>query len=271
MAFDLRRLLIGLAVFIAGLCAPLAAPAQTGAVKIGIVVMHGKGGTPTRFVAGLATGLESHGYLVANLEMPWSGRRQYDVGVSAAEGEVEAALKALREQGAQKLFVAGHSQGGLFALYFGGKHALDGIVAIAPGGDVSSRFYMDKVSESVTLARKLVAEGKGDEKIRFNDFEGSRGSFPVTSPPAAYLTWFDPQGAMNQPNVIRNMSPATPVLFVGPTGDYPFLVKTKQQTFDALPKNPRSTLYEPSSSHLEAPSASLDEIVRWTTAVASGQ
>ena len=268
MTFFLRRFLAALSI---GLFMPLAALAQAGAAKIGIVVMHGKGGAPTTFVAGLASGLESRGYLVANLEMPWSGRRQYDVSVSAAEGEVEAALKALREQGAQKLFVAGHSQGGLFALYFGGKHALDGIVAIAPGGDVSSRFYMDKVSASVALAHKLVDEGKGDEKTRLNDFEGSRGSFPVVSPPAAYLTWFDPQGAMNQPDVIRNMNPATPVLFVGPTGDYPFLVRTKQQTFDALPKNPRSTLYEPNSSHLEAPSASLDEVVKWTTAVAGGQ
>src|SRR5688572_23963768 len=48
---------------------PLAAQAQVG--TIGIVIMHGKGGSPTGLVAGLARALEEGGYLVANLEMPW--------------------------------------------------------------------------------------------------------------------------------------------------------------------------------------------------------
>jgi hypothetical protein len=34
--------------------------------------------------------------------------------------------------------------------------------------------------------------------------------------------------------------------------------------FDALPPHPLTRLYEPESTHLGAPSASLDEILRWT-------
>jgi hypothetical protein len=37
--------------------------------------------------------------------------------------------------------------------------------------------------------------------------------------------------------------------------------------FGALPKNPLTKLYEPGSDHLHAPSASVDEIVRWTREV----
>jgi len=58
------------------------------APKIGIVIMHGKGGSPSKHVADLASALEGKGYLVANLEMPWSGKRDYDATVSAAEEQV---------------------------------------------------------------------------------------------------------------------------------------------------------------------------------------
>jgi pimeloyl-ACP methyl ester carboxylesterase len=271
MTSFLGRFLIALTFSIISLCLPLTVTAETSAVKIGIVIMHGKGGSPAKYVSDLASSLEGQGFLVANLEMPWSGRRGYDVDVSAAEKEVESALGSLRDKGAQKLFVAGHSQGGLFALYFGSKHVLDGVIAIAPAGDVSNPTYREKVGESVELARKLIAEGKGQEKARLNDFEGSRGSYLIVTTPAAYLSWFDPEGAMNQMAAIQSMNPAVPVLFIAPTGNYPGLLKVKQKMFDALPKNPRTKLYEPDSSHLNAPSASIKEIVEWTTAIANAR
>ncbi len=271
MAAALNRFLVMLTFAMVSLFLPLTAGAESGPIKIGIVLMHGKGGAPTKHVADLASSLEAQGFLVANLEMPWSGKRDYDVNVGAAEKEVESALSLLREKGAQKLFVSGHSQGGLFALYFGGKHILDGVIAIAPGGNVSNALFQEKLGEPVALARKLIAEGKGEEKTRLADYEGARGVFPVTTTPAAYLTWFDPEGAMNQMATIRRMNPAIPVLYIAPTKDYPGLLKVKQQMFDALPKNPRSRLHEPDSSHLNAPSASIKEIVEWTAAVANAQ
>lgn len=121
MALPARYFLIGLAALLMfGSGSPRPAIAEANPMRIGVVLMHGKGGAPTRLVADLAASLESRGWLVANLEMPWSGRRDYDVEVGAAEREVETALQGLRDKGAQKLFVAGHSQGGVFALYFGG-------------------------------------------------------------------------------------------------------------------------------------------------------
>lgn len=244
------------------------AEAQSPQTRIGIVIMHGKGGSPARHVAALASFLEDKGYLVANIEMPWSGRRQYDVDVGGAEKEVKAALAELRRKGATKLFVAGHSQGGLFALHYGGTHAIDGVVAITPGGNVANPLFRRNLGESVERARKLVGDGKGDEKTTFMDFEGSRGTSPVISTPVAYLSWFRPDGAMNQ--TMASQSVKVPVLFIAPTGDYPGLLKVKQRMFDALPRHPLTKLYEPDSTHLEAPSASRDEILRWTSQVASG-
>lgn len=271
MTVPSSSLLIALTFLFAGLSLPLTASAEAGSSRIGIVIMHGKGGSPTKQVSDLASALEAQGFLVANIEMPWSGRRDYDVNVSAAEREVESALTALCGKGAKKLFVSGHSQGGLFALYYGSVHVVDGVIAIAPGGNVGSATYREKLEESVALARKLIAEGKGEEKTGLADYEGAKGVYRLNSAPSAYLSWFDPEGAMNQRTAIQNFNPAIPVLFIAPTNDYPGLQKAKQQMFDALPNNPRTKLYEPSSSHLNAPSASIKEIVEWTTAVANVQ
>ena len=144
-----------------------------------------------------------------------------------------------------------------------------GAVAIAPGGNVATPIYRKEVGPSVEQARRLVAEGKGNEKARFSDYEGSKGTLTVNTTPLTYLTWFEPEGAMNQVKSSKAMNPQVPVLFVGPTNDYPGLVKVKHTMFDALPRNPLTRLYEPDSSHIEAPYASREEIVRWTAEVAA--
>ncbi|MES2072770.1 MAG: alpha/beta fold hydrolase [Pseudomonadota bacterium] len=270
----LHRSLIALSFTVIGIYMPLTAMAAEGAEgagKIGVVLMHGKGGSPSKQVLPLATALERQGFLVANLEMPWSGRREYDVSVSTADAEVDAALRSLRDKGAGKLFIAGHSQGGLFALHCAGRHAIDGAIAIAPGGNVGNPVFREKLGRHVETARKLIAEGKGEAKLVLADYEGTKDTYPVTAVPSAYLSWFDPEGAMNQSAVLRGINPAVPVLLIVPTNDYPALLKIKQQVFEALPKNPLSKLVEPNSSHLNAPSASAEEIVAWTTAVANAK
>ncbi|HXG52893.1 MAG TPA: alpha/beta fold hydrolase [candidate division Zixibacteria bacterium] len=231
--------------------------------------MHGKGGSPAKYVSSLAAALAQRGYLVANLEMPWSGRRGYDVNVAAAEAEVRAALDALRIRGAKRLFVAGHSQGALFALYFGGRHPVDGVIAIAPGGSVNSAIFREKLGESVDRARRLIAEGKGGEKTGFMDYEGSRGVYPIATSAETFLSWFDPDGAMNLPKAVKAMNPRVPVLYVVPTGDYPALLKAREEMFGYLPANPLTKLHEPDSGHLDAPYAARDEVMRWTAEVAS--
>lgn len=237
--------------------------------KIGIVIMHGKGGSPSKHVKKLAKALEKKDYLVANIEMPWSGKRDYDVNTDAAEAEIEKALSSLRSKGAEKLFISGHSQGGAFALHFAGKHDVDGVIAIAPGGYVTDRSPVyKKLSASIAQAEKLVAAGKGDKKSKLKDYESSKGTYSVKAIPAAYLTWFDTNGAMNAFRAARAVNPQTPVLWIVAQKDYPGLRKLNIPMFSSLPGNPHTRLYEPKGNHLGAPKASIEEIIRWTSEVA---
>ena len=243
-------------------------PAHAQSGPIGIVIMHGKGGGPQFLVADLARKLEAEGYLVANLEMPWSGKRNYDGPVAKGEEEVEAALAGLRGKGATKVFVAGHSQGGAFALHLAGKIAADGIVCIAPGGNVGNRFFSDNLGDALARARQLVADGKGAEPARLADYENARGTYAITSIPAAYVTWFDPNGAMNMDRAARAVNPRMPMLWIVPKRDYPGLIKSNLPMFRVLPAENKK-LYEPDSDHRAAPTASADEIMRWTKEVAA--
>jgi len=238
--------------------------------SIGIVVMHGKGGMTSKPVLEFTNPLEAKGFIVANQEMPWSKQREYDVGIETAQKELESLLGTLRLRGAQKLFLAGHSQGGLVALALGSNLNVDGIIAIAPGGNVGSMIYKEKLGDAVEKAKQMIAEGKGDEKAEFYDFESSKGKYALHTTARNYLSWFDPDGMMNQEKASARIKSTIPVLFVAPTADYPGLIKVKQKMFDVLPRHTHTKLYEPSATHLEAPRASIEAVIAWIGEVVGG-
>lgn len=264
----MRKVCLGLLLAVFGLST---IPATAGTSKIGIVIMHGKGGSPSRLVGGLANDLRAGGLLVENIEMPWSGDREYDVDTDAAAIEVDKAIADLKAKGASKVFVAGHSQGGAFATYYAATHRVDGLIAIVPGGDPNSDLFSSKLYRSVKKARKLVAAGKGNEKIELKDFEGRRGLFPVHTTPRIYLTWFEPKGAMNYPAQARKISAETPILWIESTNDLPTLRRVNLDVYRKLAKHPKTQLAEPGANHKGAPAASVDIIVDWVNKVAASK
>jgi pimeloyl-ACP methyl ester carboxylesterase len=166
---------------------------------------------------------------------------------------VSASIKALRQSGASRIFLAGHSQGAVFAIHYATKHPLDGLVLIAAGGSVATPFYRKQIGASVDRARQLVAEGKGKVPGEFEEFEGGKGHWNVRTTAETYLSWFDAGGAMNLMKSAAALPKNLPVLQVTPTGDYPALLRAKQELFDALPAHPLKRLHEPVSNHRNAP------------------
>lgn len=261
-----RRTLLGrMAVPLGWLLAP-ALHAQSSPDRIGVVLMHGKGGSPRGAISDLASVLQAQGFQVASLEMPWSRRRAYDADMAAGVQQVTRALDALRGRGARKLFVAGHSQGGLFAVHYGGQHRVDGIVAIAPAGQVDMADFFGSLGEHVAVARRMVAEGRGAETALFGDYEGSRGAMRIRTTAQAWLSWFDPAGDHTS-RAFGRVLPGTPVLYVAPTRDHPALARVRNASFAALPRHPRSHLLEVEADHTGAPGAAAGSIVDWIRAV----
>lgn len=239
--------------------------------RIGVVVMHGKGGRPDGLVGELASSLAGRGMQVRNLEMPWSGRRNYDVAPDAGEAEVAQALEALRRAGAEKLFLVGHSQGGLYALHLGARFSLAGVVAVAPGGNVAANIYEQQIGAHRARARELVAAGRGAEVQSFADYEGSKGTNEVLTRADVYWAWFDPAGVMNQERALRALPAQLPVLYVAPTGDYPALRRVNPGLFGILPTQPLTRYLQPDASHARVPTVARDAIADWLVEAAAAR
>lgn len=262
------RLLMMLIVLVAMM--PLARN-DARAAEIGVVVLHGKGGMPGGLVRPLAEYLEGQGFAVANLEMPWSKKRIY--GASPADGvaEIAAAFAQMKAAGVSKTFLAGHSLGGLFAAYYAGERPLTGLILVAPGGDVASKFWQKKTADSRDKAERMIADGKGDVTDEFDDFEGSKGSFTISTTANLYLAWFSTASPLNQVRSYGRLPGDLPVLNVVPSDDYKGLLKVKDERYRQLPDTAFKEMFEPDTDHKRAPAVAAEKIADWIKAVAAAK
>jgi pimeloyl-ACP methyl ester carboxylesterase len=189
-----------------GLVAPALAQA------IGIVLMHGKTGSPYSVISGLAVALQGARYLIDTPEMCWSRRRIYDRPFLDCLTEIDSAVGRLNGRGAGRIVIAGMSQGGDAALVYGASHSnLAGIIALAPAAAPERQIGVPDITQSVAQARALVAAGRGNETASFFD-RNSSGRFSVTTTATIYLSYLDPQGPANMLNSVRKLR--APLLWV---------------------------------------------------------
>ena len=254
MRIDLAALtgLIGLLA-----CAAAAAAAN----EVGVVLLHGKGGSPTGYVSELAAGLKSKGYLVSAPTLPWAKERIYDASFEASLGEIDREVAALREKGAKVVAVAGHSIGANVALgYAASRSGVGGVIAIAAAHSPESAAFGRRLGADVARARRLVADGKGKEKQRFSEL--NQGNLmQVTATAEVYLSWVDPDGPAVMPRSAASFKAPTPLLVVNGSGD-----RTgggQDYFFDRAPPHPKSRFVVVSADHFSAPSAAIAEIAAW--------
>ena len=101
--------------------------------RLGIVLLHGKGGLPQQFTP-MAASLASQGYLTEQPEMCWSRNRIYDRLYLDCLRDIDTAADRLKERGATAIVVLGMSLGGNAALAYGARHpGLKGVIALVPG------------------------------------------------------------------------------------------------------------------------------------------
>lgn len=249
------------------ICAALAAllPALTvhavfaASTDIGVVLMHGKWGSPQSMEL-LGRDLESRGYLVSNPETAWSGRRLYDIDYPAALKEIEQQVRRLRANGAKRVVVAGQSMGANAAVaYAASDFDLDGLVILSPGhfpeGGMGKR-----LRSSLERAKSMVAANRGAEHDSFDDTnQGKQRSLKMAA--ATYVSYFDPDGLGAITKNVKKLSKQVPVLLVVGTAD-PFYPESKVM-FDSAPAHPASRYVALDTDHFNVPKIVAAELLKW--------
>lgn len=228
---------------------------------IGIVLMHGKGGR-TKLIDGLADAIRSAGAKVETPLMPWSRERIYDRTYEDSMKEIDAAVDALRKDGATRIVVAGHSMGANASLGYGARRkGLAGIVLLAYGHVPSNNYFRKNFGTDVARAKELVDAGKGAETGEYPDINQGE-TFTRTVRADIFWSWFAPDGPASDRANAENMTADTPVLWV--SGDRDRISEYgRKLVWDRIPANPQSEFVVISSNHMRTPADSVETVIGW--------
>jgi pimeloyl-ACP methyl ester carboxylesterase len=256
-----RNFVVALFAALAAMTAAGSPLAQQGLSGFGIVLIHGKGGTPTTGIEGLHEALRRDGALVDAPEMPWSARRIYDATYDQAMTEIDAAAERLKKAGAQKIVVIGHSLGANAAIGYGARRkGLHGVVALAPGHLPEAWALRLRTSGAIANAKKMIAAGKGNVRMSFPDL--AQGiPFQVRATPEVYLSMFDPDGPAVMPKNAAAMADV-PLLWIVGVAD-PMVLHGKDYVYGRGVRHPKSKYTVTASMHLSTPYQSRGQIIEW--------
>jgi len=244
----------------------VAAPASA-QERIGVVLMHGKWGTAGGPIQPLADTLRARNFLVATPLMPWGRGRDYDAGYPQAIEQVNAEIRKLREQGATRIVVAGHSFGANAALAYGASAGgIDGIAALAPGHTPDLGGFRKRVSPSVEKARGMIAAGKGDERASFEDLNQGKTA-TISTTPHIYMSYFDPEGLGAMPRSAAAIKTPTPLLWVIGTSDS-LHSAGPEYAFGRAPAHAKSKYLVVESDHVGTPRVAAADTASWIDSLA---
>lgn len=233
--------------------APLvAAPA---ADAIGIVLLHGGGSSGSQF-DDLRPIVEKAGYRVVTPDMCWSQSRRYDKSAPACMADVDKAIARLKAEGYQRIVLGGHSQGGIFAIYYAANHqGLTGVVAFAPGGPPVG---MDSNNLMVAYAHRLVKDGRGDVVTTFGG-----GINEIFATPDDYLTWTSIESPLYDIELLPKLT--APILWVAGTED-PGQRNAADRYKYAAP-NPMNVMVTVTADHFATPDVAVGDMLKWLDAL----
>lgn len=232
--------------------------------EVGVVLMHGKWGSPNRNIDQLADSLRNAGYKVSTPDMPWSLSHSYDKSYEQAISQIEFAVDVLKANGAKRIIIAGHSLGANAALAYGAHHpGLLGVMAIAPGHTPELPDARARMADKLEDAKAKLAAGHGDDDFSFTDVNQGRMKNISTSA-AIFVSYFDPDGLANMPANAAHQS--APTLVVAGTDDR--LTSLGQDyIFNHLPPDNRNRYLLVEADHLGTPTAAKGQIVEWVESI----
>jgi len=247
------------------------AATQVYSADIGVVLLHGKNGSPTSpALKGIIEEMKIAGMEVQTPDMPWSRSRGYDASYDEAMREVHKLVEAMRAKGIKTVFVAGHSLGANGAIGYGSIFGdVDGIIAIAPGHTPEMQNFQSIVGESVKKAKDMVAGEHGGDKSEFTDSNQGRIS-KVSTTAAIYLSYFLPDGDAVIPSNARKWKKNIPFLWVVGKSD-PMYARGEVYAFKKVPANSANQYIVVDADHMGTPDAGKDQVVAWIQKIADAR
>src|SRR5262252_4421397 len=225
---------------------------------IGVVMMHGKHGTPSQ-VQQLAATVANAGFLVERPEMCWSATRIYDQTYLECFADIDAAATRQKGHGATAIVALGMSLGANAALGFGARRQdLKAIIALAPAHAPELLRRRPDIAESIGQAQVAVAAGRGDEKAMFDDVDLGN-IFRVSTTPAIYLSFFGPDSPAVMPENAAHLT--APLLMV--SGDNDPTQSGADNIFARVPPDPRNKHITVEADHMGTPAASIAIVLAW--------
>ncbi|MBN2034658.1 MAG: alpha/beta hydrolase [Deltaproteobacteria bacterium] len=246
-------------IVVVALVLVLSPDVKSAETDVGIVLMHGKwGGPPAPPIQFLATALRTKGFKVITPVMPWGLKRMYDADYPTALSEIETAVENLRKQGAKRIIVAGQSFGANASIaYAASGREVDGVMAIAPGHMPDQQNF----GASVSKARKMIKQGKGEEIASFIDNnQGQDKNINTTA--KIYLSFFDPNGLGVMPKNAAAIPKPVPFLWVVGTDDQIYR-RGEDYVFNKVPKHPRNAYLVVDANHSTTPKVAAPQILEW--------
>jgi pimeloyl-ACP methyl ester carboxylesterase len=235
---------------------------------LGIIFLHGKLAATENAegpVQQLTNRLKAAGYLVATPEMCWSKRRSYDRPYPECLSEIDAVVSDLKAKGASAIVVGGLSAGGNAAIAYAASHPdVLGVMALSPADDPGVKIARPTgFAGSVAKAKTMLADGRADEKTRFEDTNtGPNGSYDVTyeTTPRIFLSFYSPDSPTNIPATIAKLR--APLLWAAGDRD-PTQRSGPGYAFDKAPAGPLTRYVVLHANHIEVPGAAAETVMGW--------
>ncbi len=244
----------------------LQAPVARAQDRIGVILLHGKQGTPQQQgLAAIASSLESAGAKVVAPSMPWSRGAWEHVNVTVEQvfAQLDSQVAALRSQGAGRIVIGGHSLGADVALaYAVARGNLAGLVMAAPGHQPGLAYRRNaSIRAAVDRARTLVEQGRGNEP--FSGPDNNQGTtFTVSTTAAVYYSWMNPNGLAAMDVQAPRLPATTPLLLVIGRKD-PFFERAESLVYKPAARNPYSQYVVVEADHAQTPFAASKRITDW--------
>jgi len=231
-------------------------------VKIGIILMHGKGGD-TRWVSPLAISLRSSGVKVVVPNMAWHKNRIYDKTFNEAMAEINSHVREMKSLGIQIIYVAGHSLGAIAASGYAAQYNdIHGIILLAPGHFVGWPGFNRYFVSDLQIAESMINSEKGDKKRNFIDINsGKKTSRYITA--KVFKSWFSDTGPAEFVSNMENIRGNIPVLYVAGSQDTIPQTQNKTYAFDKAPSNLKSEFHIIDSNHLNVPREADEVVIEW--------